>query len=238
MIESEADVGERSYTFADVEMNTSLKEGELTINHHNISQECTSVAFYHEFCLFTVGTSEMYDKLFVINMRLELWLTEDTSNPKEILSEYVRKDTLNHRLVERGAKILGVVQGKVVFQLPRGNLEGILPKVIAIAQVQKFFSQGHYRRAFETIRTHKLDFNLMTDIDPQQFEKDIKLILKDIKREDFINLLATQTTEGLSRELKYVLAPAELKAAYEHYEMHRKGRKIKQVCGLISVTLR
>ena len=34
----------------------------------------------------------------------------------------------------------------------------------------------------------------MTDIDPQQFEKDIELILKDTKREDFINLLATQTT--------------------------------------------
>ena len=85
------------------------------------------------------------------------------------MGEYVRKDTLNHRLVERGAKIMGVTGGKTVFQLPRGNLEGILPKVIAIALVQKLLSKGQYRKAFETIRTHKLDFNLMTDINPQQF---------------------------------------------------------------------
>ena len=81
----------------------------------------------------------------------------------------MRKGALNHRLVERGARILGVVGGKVVFQLPRGNLEAILPKVIAISQVHKLLADKHYRRAFETVRTHKLDFNLLMDLDPLHF---------------------------------------------------------------------
>ena len=40
---------------------------------------------------------------------------------------------LNHRLVERGARIVGITNGRVVFQLPRGNLEGIFPKIIMLA---------------------------------------------------------------------------------------------------------
>lgn len=68
------------------------------------------------------------------------------------------------------------------MQLPRGNLEGIYPKIIAIAQVAEYISNKKYRSAFETIRTHKLDFNLMCDINPIQFTEEIDNVLMDIKR--------------------------------------------------------
>lgn len=53
--------------------------------------------------------------------------------------------------------------------MSRGNLEGIYPKVIMIDQVQKHISNKNYSLAFQAIRTHKLDFNLLTDIDPELF---------------------------------------------------------------------
>lgn len=60
-----------------------------------------------------------------------------------------------------------------MFQLPRGNLEGIYPKIIMINQVQKKITLKDYKTAFEIIRTHKLDFNLLYDLNPEQFLNDI-----------------------------------------------------------------
>jgi hypothetical protein len=125
--------------------------------------------FYHEFLLFTVSTSSMYDKLFVINLLLDQWIQEENVRTKDKLSDFEARDLLNHRLVERGAKILAISEGRVVLQLPRGNLEGIYPKVIMINQVQKKVAVKQYNAAFEIIRTHKLDFNLLFDLNPDQF---------------------------------------------------------------------
>lgn len=64
----------------------------------------------------------MYDKLFVINLVLDEWIEQADSNVKSKLSEIEAKELLHHRLVERGSKIIAVTEGRVVFQLPRGNL--------------------------------------------------------------------------------------------------------------------
>ncbi len=42
-----------------------------------------------------------------------------------------------------------------------------------INQVRKYIKRKQYRLAFETIRTHKLDFNLLYDINPEQFVEEI-----------------------------------------------------------------
>lgn len=68
---------------------------------------------------------------------------------------------------------MSVSDGRLVFQLPRGNLEGIYPKVIMINLVKKKIEDKHYKDAFEIIRTHKLDFNLIYDINPEQFTSEI-----------------------------------------------------------------
>lgn len=111
----------------------------------------------------------MYDKLYVLNLTLDEWVYRDDSKLKGKLTEIESQDLLNHRLVERGARIVTVSDGRVVFQLPRGNFEGIFPKVIMINLVRKHIEGRRYRQAFETIRTHKLDFNLLYDIEPGQF---------------------------------------------------------------------
>lgn len=100
---------------------------------------------------------------------------------------------------------MAINEGRVAFQMPRGNLEGIYPKIIMIDQVQKHITNKQYSLAFQAIRTHKLDFNLLTDIDPELFETDIHNILTGIKRVDYINLLTSQISETLSCELQYIL---------------------------------
>ena len=63
----------------------------------------------------------MYDKLYVLNLILDDWLYSEDSKLKAKLAELETKDLLNHRLVERGSRIVSVSEGRVVFQLPRGN---------------------------------------------------------------------------------------------------------------------
>jgi elongator complex protein 1 len=133
---------------------------------------------------------------------------------------------------------VAVNEGRVAFQMPRGNLEGIYPKIIMIDQVQKHISNKKYSLAFQAIRTHKLDFNLITDIDPQLFRTDIKNVLTDIKRVDFINLLISQISETLSSELQYILPSKTYDSLLAEFEMVGKGKKIKELCRLISTTLR
>jgi elongator complex protein 1 len=125
-----------------------------------------------------------------------------------------------------------------VFQLPRGNLEGIYPKIIMINQVQKKIAKREYRCAFEIIRTHKLDFNLLYDLNPEQFFTEIEAVLKDIKRVDFINLLVSQISDAISSELQYALSTKKLEEFAKDFEINMKGKKVKSVCRAVSETLR
>ena len=56
-----------------------------------------------------------------------------------------------------------------MFQVPRGNLEAIYPKIIIINEVESNMKSKEYSKAFSLIRTHKLDFNLLIDLSPQRF---------------------------------------------------------------------
>lgn len=104
--------------------------------------------------------------------------------------------------------------------------------------VKKKIEDKHYKDAFEIIRTHKLDFNLIYDINPEQFTSEIQNIIKDIKRVDFINLLISQITETASTEMQYILTAKAYDDFKSEFELSLKGKKVKTVCKLISSTLR
>lgn len=53
------------------------------------------------------------------------------------LEEIENKKLLNHRLVERGAKLVAITKGKAIMQMLRGNLEGIYSKIVMINLVRK-----------------------------------------------------------------------------------------------------
>jgi len=50
--------------------------------------------------------------------------------------------------------------------MPRGNLEGIQPRIILLKQVISLIKDKSYGKAFRLLRQHKLDINLIYDVDP------------------------------------------------------------------------
>ncbi|EIW65854.1 hypothetical protein TREMEDRAFT_46085 [Tremella mesenterica DSM 1558] len=101
------------------------------------------------------------------------------------------------RRVERGS--LAVVacpsSMSLVLQMPRGNLETIYPRPLVLAVVRRGILAGQYREAFLTCRKHRLDLNILYDLSPDQFMKQLPEIVRNIPEVDYLNLLVSSLRE-------------------------------------------
>uniref|UniRef100_A0A182RQR3 Elongator complex protein 1 n=1 Tax=Anopheles funestus TaxID=62324 RepID=A0A182RQR3_ANOFN len=82
-----------------------------------------------------------------------------------------RNSIIGERRVERGSKLVTVVSkaSRTVFQLPRGNLEVINPRVLSLCLIAKHLDALEYYTAFDIMRKERIDLNLLVDHDPGRF---------------------------------------------------------------------
>ena len=95
------------------------------------------------------------------------------------------------RNVERGARIVAILPGRpmAVLQMPRGNLEGIYPRALVLHSVMSQIMNGDYGNAFRLMRTHKVDLNLIVDMNPVGFiENGLARFFEQVLVIDHINL--------------------------------------------------
>ena len=73
------------------------------------------------------------------------------------------------RRVERGSRIVTAIAAdtRLVLQMPRGNLETIHPRALVIAAIKKWLDALQYGAAFNIMRRHRIDMNLIVDHNPQ-----------------------------------------------------------------------
>lgn len=65
--------------------------------------------------------------------------------------------------------------------MPRGNLEGIQPRIILLKEVIILIKAKSYGKAFRLLRQNKLDINLIYDVDPNQFIENITKFVQEVK---------------------------------------------------------
>lgn len=85
------------------------------------------------------------------------------------------------RAVERGARIVVIDAAKTVLQMPRGNLEGIYPRIVMITKVIEDIEETKYGQAFKVLRSHKIDINLIYDVNPEKFLDNISKFVAEVK---------------------------------------------------------
>jgi len=107
----------------------------------------------------------MYQCIYVFDFK-------DPKNPIASMSSNVvlpspESKSLNVRNIERGSIIVSMTNGKLIFQLPRGNLEVVNHRIIFLNKTKKLIDACNYNEAFELCRTNKLDLNLIFDLNPQ-----------------------------------------------------------------------
>ena len=89
--------------------------------------------------------------------------------------------------------------------MPRGNLEGIQPRILLLKTVVRLIKKVRYGKAFKLLRQHKLDINLLYDVDPENFLKSMNKFVKQVKKVDYVNLFVNSLNDSeRSRELDFM----------------------------------
>ena len=117
------------------------------------------------------------------------------------------------RSVERGAKIVTAMPSvyALVLQMPRGNLETIYPRALVLAGIRQSLRDRDYKKAFLICRTQRVDMNILHDYAPGKFMRDVGLLVKQVKKVEYIDLfLSSLSEEDVSATLyRETLAPEE-----------------------------
>lgn len=89
--------------------------------------------------------------------------------------------------------------------MPRGNLEGIQPRIILCKHLVQMIRDKQYGKAFRLIRQHKVDINMIYDVDPKQFLGNIDKFVAEVKQVDYLNLFINSlNNEERGRELEFM----------------------------------
>jgi len=86
------------------------------------------------------------------------------------------------RQLERGSQIVAVVSSeppKIVLQLPRGNLEVVVPRALTLPFCFQLIHDKKYGLALDVMRQTKIDMNLLVDFHPLNFLDNISTFLVD-----------------------------------------------------------
>ena len=137
----------------------------------------------HEYlCFATIGSRCQLRFLSL----LELHSFDPFSGSDE---NYVRQG-YQPRSIERGARLVAVLphQPTVVVQMPRGNIETVHPRALLLRHSVHLIEEGNFSDAFAMLRRHRVDLNLLVDLDPITFLNSSEEFLEQIVSIDHINL--------------------------------------------------
>jgi len=103
----------------------------------------------------------------------------------------------NIRAVERGSRIVTVDPYiRTVLQMPRGNLEGIYPRIITLKRVIADIESLEYGKAFRALRQHKIDINMIYDVNPDQFIANVPKFIAEVDKVDSLNLFINSLVDA------------------------------------------
>ncbi|KAG7163721.1 putative elongator complex protein 1 [Homarus americanus] len=101
------------------------------------------------------------------------------------------------RKVERGSRIVTAVpqDTRVVLQMPRGNLEVVNPRPLAIHTLKQLLNEHKYYQAMDIIRKQRVDLNLIYDHNPAEFLANITHFVQNVDNPHRIDLFIASLSE-------------------------------------------
>lgn len=89
--------------------------------------------------------------------------------------------------------------------MPRGNLEGIYPRITMLKQLIEDIEAEKYGSSFRLLRQHKIDINLIYDVNPSKFLANISKFVSEVKQVDYLNLFINSLNEDeRGKELEFM----------------------------------
>ncbi|XP_071527963.1 putative elongator complex protein 1 [Panulirus ornatus] len=101
------------------------------------------------------------------------------------------------RKVERGSRLVTAVpqDTRVVLQMPRGNLEVISPRPLAVHTLKYLLKEHKYYQAMDIMRKQRIDLNLVYDHDPAEFLANITHFVQNVYNPQWIDLFLANLNE-------------------------------------------
>ena len=117
--------------------------------------------------------------------------------PLSALQGKISWDSAASRRVERGCRLVCSVarHSKTVLQMPRGNLEVIQPRSLAILLVTDLLDNRKYLEAFLLARTQRMNLNLLVDHNMEDFLSCCEQFVEQIANNDHLNIFIADLVE-------------------------------------------
>ncbi|CAH1124194.1 unnamed protein product [Ceutorhynchus assimilis] len=158
------------------------KKRNLIIDEKVLAENVLSLYLHDNYLLYT---QHQVEKNILVSIRL----------PENLLHIDPKTMVKVTREVEQGAKIITVTnKHQVILALPRGNLETITSRLIAIDALENLLSQNLWGTAVDQMRHQKLNWNLLIDLNRQRFLEHIKDFIIAAKSAWLLNNIVTEFT--------------------------------------------
>eukprot|EP00743_Colponemidia_sp_Colp-15_P007997 GILK01008662.1.p1 GENE.GILK01008662.1~~GILK01008662.1.p1 ORF type:complete len:1374 (-),score=250.17 GILK01008662.1:279-4400(-) len=197
----------------------------LYVDMQLMSNECSSFALHDEFLLFINHGGGLSHTLYLLNFNLPIPQPQEAGKPPVFPQPGIHEYTV--RAVERGSRVVCAVPNdvKVVTQMPRGNLETVFPRGIMLESLQRLIFNREYKKAFLMSRQHRIDLNLIYDLDPTAFEHHADEVVRQLDQVDYLNLLISSLRE---EDSTVTLLPA-----HKQKSTPMQSGKVNRVCAVI-----
>jgi elongator complex protein 1 len=138
-------------------------------------------------------------------------------------------DVIETRRIERGSRIVSLVKNKaqIIFQLPRGNLETISPRILTLRIIRKHLAQSNYKITFDLLRKERINLNLLIDLQPKKFFNELETFIQQIDNINWLNLFLTELKNEDVTSTMYKFCVSTTDTFIENYSV---DRKISFVC--------
>ncbi|XP_022695823.1 elongator complex protein 1-like isoform X2 [Varroa jacobsoni] len=122
--------------------------------------------------------------------------------------------------------------GRVILQMPRGNIETIYPRPLMLHAIQSHLMTERFDEAFRLMKVNRINMNLFYDYDPSSFDTKIEIIVRKLKNVNDLNLMIMDLQQEDVTQTMY--------AGYYSLVKLPKAQKMKNVdkiCDRIRETL-
>eukprot|EP01133_Synstelium_polycarpum_P003655 gene3655-4201_t len=225
-------------TIANEESVVALSERhKLYVNNTLVAPDCNSFALHNKFLLFTTVGHLL--RSLPLSLAPPAAKPQQAPQPSDKASKkpvVVYDDSV--REVERGARIVAVVphDTRVILQMPRGNLEAIAPRSLALSTIRELLGAHEYGQAFGLMRRNRIDMNFLYDHNPSDFMSHIDLFVEQVANIDYLNLFITSlrdedTSTTLFVDLEKPRAPIQKVVSGLHGAGETVGsNKVNAIC--------
>lgn len=168
---------------------------DFYINDRCVSKSVTSfTVLFDRYLLLTTATNNLLYCIRLLRNQLQLLNNDDLSAH------------FFHRPIEQGARLICGVNDTslIILQIPRGNLEIISCRPIAIDILEHHLSLNDWREALHFLRTDRLNSNLLIDLNVDRFLKNIDKFVDACKTPAVLNTFIQEIEESNVLETIYL----------------------------------